>query len=414
MSHGGVGLRMSLARRLAASACAVALLLTSGAARANERPLARVVLMPELIPSVVRQLVPMTVELPAARTGPQDSRIEIAGLVYCGGDGKGGAWVIGAAYPEGAAAGSNMLTAPDCQTPLPAIAQRLAHAANAPAWVEIIKAHVTWTPWMLRFAVAGTASAGRNASAAPALNGLGQLKNFPTSNLRILPPPGEQNRFDIAIGFSNSSIVVAVFGAGRASNPEPYLKGDPVLEAEMADAPARANAVADAQYGFINALLRLYAPSFDIPLQLQGMTQQLTARNLSATGGDNTMTVTGRLDFGNVSYSAAVHCEGDDLAIRQVTLVAPPLRCDNGDVIAQLQCQGQQATGDAFGPMLTSIYQGQRFHYSTVDRPLRFSLGDAEFAARFEALRSSSRGSTFSEDGNVIIERVDHAPPSLR
>jgi len=418
------GLRKSPARRLAAAVAAFLFLLTSGAARADERPLARVVLMPELIPSVVTQLVPMTIELPAGelrpgRTAAQASRIEIEGLVYCAGDGKGGAWAIGAAYPAGAAAEPNMLAAPDCQASLPAIAQRLTRAAGAPQWVEVIKAHVSWTPWMLRFAAADAASAGNNANAAPRLSALKQLKSFPTSNLHILPPPGEQSRFDVAIGFSDSSIVAALFAAGRTSNPVPYLEGDPVLEIEMADAPARANTVADAQYAFINALLRMYAPSFEIPLQLQGMTQQgitqrLTARNLRAEGDDNTMTLTGQLEFGNVSYSAAVHCEGDDLAIRQVTLVPPPIKCDNADPIAQLQCQGQQAAGGAFGPMLTSIYQGQRFHYSTVNRPLRFTLGDAQFAARFEALRSSSRGSSFNEDGNVMVERIDRAPAPLR
>ena len=96
----------------------------------------------------------------------------------------------------------------------------------------------------------------------------------------------------------------------------------------MADAPRRANAVADAQYGFINALLRLYASSFEIPLQLQGMTQSLVARNLSASGGDNTMTVEGQIDLGNISYNAAVHCKGDDLAIRQVTLASPARDCE--------------------------------------------------------------------------------------
>jgi hypothetical protein len=182
-----------------------------------------------------------------------------------------------------------------------------------------------------------------------------------------------------------------------------------VLDAEIADAPARANAVADAQYDFINALLRLYASAFEIPLQLQGMTQRLIARNVHVSGGDNTMTVTGKLELGNVSYDAAVHCAGADLAIRQVTLVAPPINCANADVVAQLQCQGQQAASGAFGPMLTNIYQGQQFHYSTINRPLRFTLGDAEFAARFEALRSSSRGSTLNEDGNVAIERIVRA-----
>jgi hypothetical protein len=56
------------------------------------------------------------------------------------------------------------------------------------------------------------------------------------------------------------------------------------------------------------------------------------------------------------------------------------------------------------------VYQGQRFHYSTVDRPLRFTLGDAEFAAKFEALRSRSHGSTVTEDGNVTLERIAPAP----
>ena len=411
---------MNRARRLLVSAFAIFLVCGLGAApaHADEKPLARIVIMPELIPGVVRQLIPITVELTAGRAGPRASKIKIAGLVYCGGDRQGGAWAVGAVYPESApasaAAGSNVLSTADCQGSLAAIAQRLAHSADAPDWVEVMKTHVTWMPWVLRFAVADAASASRSGSPAPSLKELGEFKSFSTSNLHILPPPGQENRFDVAIGFLESSIVVALFPSGHVSNPEPYLKRDPILEAEIADAPARANAVADAQYGFINALLRLYAPSFEIPLQLQGMTQALTARNISASGGDNTMTVTGQLELGNISYNAAVHCEGDDLAIRQVTLAAPAVNCDNNDVVAQLQCQGQQAASGALGATLTNLYQGQRFHYSTVDRPLRFTLGDAEFAAKFEALRSSSRGSTVTEDGNVTLERIDGGPASTR
>ncbi len=407
---------MNRARRLLASACAAVLVCGLGAARAraDERPLARVVLMPELIPDVVRQLAPITVELAAGRISPRASKIEIGGLVYCGGDGQRGAWALGVAYPNSAAASSNVLSTADCQAPLSNVAQRLAHSPGAPDWVEVIKAHVTWTPWALRFAIADAAGAGRNGRPAPSLKELGQFKSFPTSNLHILPPPGQENRFDVAVGFSESSIVVAVFRAGRTSNPEPYLKGDPLLDAEIADAPARANAVADAQYGFINALLRLYASSFDIPLQLQGMTQTLVAKNLSASGGDNTMTVAGQIELGNVSYNAAVHCEGADLAIRQVTLTAPAANCDTNDVVGRLQCEGQQAASGALAAALTNAYQGQRFHYSTGDHPLRFTLGEAEFAAKFDALRSSSRGSTVSEDGNVTIERIDRAPVSTR
>jgi hypothetical protein len=420
MVDGDVGLRMNRVVRLLAGACAVVFAcgLSPVAVRADERPLARVVLMPELIPQIARQLVPMTIELPPGRVGPRATRIEVVSLVYCGSDGDGGAWALLAGYPDGAAAqspsraqpGANMLSAADCRAALPALAQRLAHSADAAQWTEVIRTHVTWVPWTLRLAVVDAAGARRDGSPAPPLKESGQFKSFPTLNLRLLPPPGQENRFDVAVGFLPSSIVVAVFSAGRIRNPEAYLKGDPVLEAELADAPARANAVADAQYGFINALLRLYAPSFEFPLQLQGMTQRLVVRNVSASGGDHTMTVSGQLELGNVSYDAAVHCEGDDLAIRQVTMVAPAVKCDNSNLMAQLQCQGQQAASGAFGPMLTGIYQGQRFHYSTVDRPLRFTLGDATFAARFEALRSSSRGSTVNEDGVVTIERTDRAP----
>ena len=108
----------------------------------------------------------------------------------CGGDGKGGAWAVGAAYPMPAAAGPNVLSTADCQAPLAAVAQRLAHSHGNPAWVEIIKAHVTWMPWTLRFAVADAAGASSNGSPAPSLKELGRFKSFPTSNVHLLPPPG--------------------------------------------------------------------------------------------------------------------------------------------------------------------------------------------------------------------------------
>ncbi len=184
--------------------------------------------MPELIPGVVRQLVPMTVELAAGRIGPRATKIEITGLVYCGSDGHGGAWALGAFYPypgspDGAARGSNVLATADCRAPLPEVAQRLAHAAGAPDGLEVIKTHVTWTPWTLRFTVADAAGAGRSGSPAPSLKKLEQFASFPTSNLHLLPPPGQENRFDVAIGFLESSIVVAVFPADLVGNPAPYL-----------------------------------------------------------------------------------------------------------------------------------------------------------------------------------------------
>src|SRR6266852_6213033 len=143
---------------------------TSG--RADEGPLMRAVILPDLIPSVVQQLIPMTVELLADRTDLRAPRIKIVSLVYCGGDGHGGANALGVVYPDEAAPAPGALSAADCGGTLPGLPSRLAHSAGAPNWVEVIKAHVIWTPWQLKFAVADAAGAAKEGKRAPSLNSL--------------------------------------------------------------------------------------------------------------------------------------------------------------------------------------------------------------------------------------------------
>ena len=374
----------------------------------------RAVILPDLIPSVMQQLIPMTVELPADRTDLRASRIKIVSLVYCGGDGHGGANALGVVYPDEAAPAPGALSAADCGGALAGLASRLAHSAGAPDWVEVIKAHVRWTPWQLKFAVADEAGAAKEGNRAPSLNGLGEFKNYPTSNLQILPPPGENYRFDVGIGFLNSRIVIAVFPSGRTANPQPYLTANPLLSAEMSAAPERANVLVDALYVFINDLLRIYAPSYQIPIQLQGMTQTMVAKDIRVSGGDNTMTAAGQLTLGQIAYNGTVRSEGSDLGVSQITLDPLAANCNSDNLMERLQCQGQQAalagSSNAAAAALTNYYQGQKFHYSTVDRPLRFTLGDTEFEATFEALKSSSRDSTVSEAGRVSIKRIGPVP----
>jgi hypothetical protein len=401
---------------LLASASMAAILfgLCAASGRADEGPLMRAVILPDLIPSVVQQLIPMTVELPADRTDLRAPRVKIVSLVYCGGDGHGGANALGVVYPDEAAPAPEPLSVADCSGTLVGLASRLAHSAGAPEWVEVIKAHVTWTPWQLKFAVADAAGAAKGGGRAPSLNGLGEFKNYPTSNLQILPPPGESYRFDAGVGFLNSTIVVAIFPSGRTANPQPYLTANPLLGAEISAAPERANVLADALYVFINDLLRIYAPSYQIPIQLQGMTQTMVAKNIRISGGDNMMTAAGQLTLGEIAYNGTVRCEGSDLGISQITLDPPAANCNSDNLMDRLRCQGQQAalagSSNAVATALTNYYQGQKFHYSTVDRPLRFTLGDTEFEAAFEALKSSSRDSTVSEAEHVTIKRMGQAP----
>jgi hypothetical protein len=188
------------------------------------------------------------------------------------------------------------------------------------------------------------------------------------------------------------------------------LSSDTLLDAEIAAAAAQANFVADAQYGFVNDLLRIYAPSYEIPIHLQNMTQPMLAKHVQVSGGDNTMTAAGQLSLGEIVYNTTVRSQGNDLAVSQITLQPPTVNCTGDDLMERLRCQGQQAaisaSSAAVASALTNYYQGQPFHYSTVDHPLRFTLGDTEFSATIQALKASSRASTISEAGRASIQKV--------
>ena len=372
---------------------------------AQGRPLMRAVMLPELIPSITRQLVPMTAQTSDGQT------VRIVGLVYCGADSHGGANAIGIVAPKQAIEFSPSLSPADCNQTLPTIAARAIAMPGAPNWLQAIRAHVTWTPWQLRLDLSNSASAEKPGSSAPSLAGLQRLATYPTSNLKLLSPPGDQYRFDAAVGFSGATILVEIFAAGQNANPEASLTPDAVLSREIAGVPAGANILADAQYGFINDLLRIYAPQYEVPIQIQGMAQTMTAKNVHVAGGDNTMTATGQLAMGPLAYNSSVRCDGPDLTISQITLQPIAATCDSDDMIERLKCQGAQAamagSSNAVASGLTNYYQGHNFHYSAVDRPLHFMIGDQEYLATFEAMKSSSQGTTVSEAGRVAIKRAE-------
>lgn len=380
-------------------------------AQAQSAPLMRAVAMPALVPALVAQLAPLTIDLPAGRTDLAAPRIRIVGLTWCGGDGAGGARALGIVYPEEAVAPSvNALSKADCARDLKSIAARLPLASAHAPWAVVVKLRATWRPWRLVLAVIDAAGAGVNNPAA-ALRGLGEFKSISTAGLQVLPPPGNRYRFDLALRFTATTIVAALFPSGAVANPDPYLGDDPVLKAEEASVPPGANLIADAQYGFINQMLRTYAPVYEIPFQVQGMNQPLTVRNVAASGGDGTMRLRGEIGYAGLAYNGTMVSAGEDLRIASIELDPANLPdCNMDDLIARLQCQGNQVamTGSAraLAAGLTNYYQGQPFHYSTGDRPLRFVLGEVEFGADLEALKSGSHGAIFSEAGRAAIRRL--------
>jgi hypothetical protein len=80
----------------------------------------------------------------------------------------------------------------------------------------------------------------------------------------------------------------------------------------------------------------------------------------------------------------------------------------------RLQCQGQSVamsgSSTALAETVTQYYQGQPLHISTRTHPLDFAVGDTDYRATFDALKSSSRGGLFSEAGRATIRRAGGEP----
>ena len=403
--------------------CSVVLLIvtifTLGAAtaRADDTPLATAVLLPSLISSVAQQLVPLTVDIPN-NSATSSVQVKIATLVYCGTDGHGGGYAVGIAIPAESTFSPNPLTVADCHDALSAVAKRAIESPGAPNWIDALRAELAWAPWQLKLALSGAAPATRQGANAPSLAGIRTLASYPTSNITILPPPGDGRRFDVAFGFPGTAIVAALFASGRTGDPHAALAGEESLTTQVAEGSKQANMVVGAQYSFINDLLKLYAPEYEVPIPIQGMTEKMIARDVQVAGGDNSMTATGRLVMGDVGYHCAVQTAGQDLVIKRIELNPIAKDCTSDDLMERLQCQGEQlattGSSQSVASALTNYYQGTPFHYSTGEHPLKFDLLDRQITATFEALRSSSKGTTIREAARASIQSVPRSANGMR
>jgi hypothetical protein len=390
---------------------AIELLTLPRSAAAQGAPPLRVLILPRLIPDAISQMLPIIFDVGAATAAIQPEKISIVAMVYCGGDSTGNAYAVGVAVPgQAPALSSTAVAASDCTGSLSSTAARLMNSPAAPDWLEVIKLRAAWTPWRLTLSIADAASTARSGFSGPNLKAVGQIKGYDTSGIRILTGPGNNLAFDLALGFPGPAITLIVLPSGRVSNPIAYLK-DPVIGGEIANAPAMSNVVADAQYTFINQVLRLYGSTFDIPIPIEGVADTMTARNIVVSGAENVMNVAGKLEYKTIDYDASVQCQGQDLTVSQVNLDAPGAACDQQDMMTRLQCEGQgvamSGSSKALAVAVTSYYQGQPLHVSTRSQPLDFAIGETNYQATFEALKSSSHGGMFSEAGRASFRRAN-------
>jgi hypothetical protein len=212
----------------------------------------------------------------------------------------------------------------------------------------------------------------------------------------------------VAFSFPAATIVAAVFASGRTRDPLAALtaQGSPVTSA--AEIPAQANVLLSAQYAFVNNLLRLYAPEYEVPIAVQGLTGKMLAKDVQVAGADNSMTASGQLLMGNIAYRCKVHSAGPDLVIKRIELNPIAKDCTSDDLMERMQCQGEQlatsGSSESVANALTNYYQGTPFHYSSEAHPLEFNLFDRQISVTFQALKSSSKGTTISEAGRASIE----------
>jgi hypothetical protein len=378
---------------------------------AQGAPPLRVILLPRLIPDAISQMLPIMFDTGTASTAIQPEKLSVVAMVYCGGDAGGAAYAVGVAVPgQAQALSSTSLSANDCADSLSSTAARLMNSGAGADWLEVIKIRAAWTPWRLILSIADAAGMAKSGFSAPNLKAVGQIKSYDTSRIRILTGPGSNLAFDLAIGFPGSAITIIGLPSGHVNNPAPFLK-DQAIGNEIAKAPANSNVIADAQYPFINQVLRLYGSTFDIPIPIEGVTESMTAKNVVVSGAENVMYVAGKLVYRTIEYDASVRCQGEDLNVNQVSLDAPGAACDQQDMMTRLQCEGQgvamSGSSKALAAAVTSYYQGQPLHVSTRSQPLDFAIGETNYQASFEALKSSSHGGMFSEAGRASFRRAD-------
>jgi hypothetical protein len=382
-------------------------LLITAAAHAQTPPPLRVILEPQLITEVADQTLPMTLEQPAEPTDLVGQRLTLTELLYCGTDANGDGLMVGVVDEGPGALRARSLTSSDCTQPLAAIAARELQVSSAPEWVEAAHIRLTWLPWHLTLVVIDTASAARPGFTPPNLPSASQGLTFPTSGLQPLTGPGQNLKFDLALGFRHGGIVIDAYPRGSATNPSASFPSDAALDGQIQSIPSSANVITAARYDFINQMLTLYSPDFSVPVNVQGFSTTVVARDLSISGSNNQATLTGKVISQNLAYNARVDCAGNDLAVQQVAMDAAGVNCAQPDMMSWLQCQA----GHGLAAALTAYYQNQPLHVSTQARPLHFDFGGTDYEAYFTALKTSSQVGVLSEAGQATLQRAGGQAP---
>jgi hypothetical protein len=393
---------------LMASFGAALALPTAFPALAEEPPPLRVILRPDLITEVADQALPFSVNEPASPADVASQQLTLTELLYCGTDSGGDGRMLGVVDEGNAPTRASSLQPSDCNQPLATIAARELRVPGTPEWVEAARLRLTWQPWRLSLAIADAASAARPGYTAPnLLLATSPGASFPTSGVQPLTGQGRNLRFDLAIGFRRDGIVIDAYPSGSSIDPNINFPSNDTLSVQIQAAPAAANVIAAARYEFVNQMLSVYSPTFDIPVSVQGLSTTLLAREVSVKGSDNQLTLTGKMISQNLAYDSRVDCAGDDLAVQHVAMEAAGVNCAQPDMMSWLQCQA----GHGMAAALTAYYQNQPLHISTQSRPLHFTFEGTNYEAYFTALKTSSHGGVLSEAGQATLQRVSHELP---
>jgi hypothetical protein len=403
----GCGRSRSLSIRSGAAVAALIVLLAllSGPAHAQAAPPLRVLIRPSLLTEITSQVLPMELTMPADESAVANQPLILTELLYCGSDESGKGIMIGVIDEGPHPLRPRSLAASDCQQPLAAIAARELRVPGAPEWVEAAHVRLSWRSWQLTLAVANTAPAAQPGFTAPQPAASALSRSFSTNNLQPLTGAGRNLSFDLAVAFLRNGVVIDAYPSGSAANPRANFPASSELASQLQNLPPDTNVIAAARYPFINQVLSIYAPTFNVPVSVQGLSAVLLARNLTVSGGENQVTLKGQVisqSAGqNLAYDTLVDAAGDDLTVQQVTMDAAGASCAQPDMMTWLQCQA----GRGLAAALTAYYQNQPLHISTRSRPLHFTFGGNDYAAFFTALKTSSHNGALNEAGQAVLQR---------
>lgn len=407
-------------KRFAAILVTVALLLFSDSALAQSGNPQAMVLGPK-INRLTQNLLPFTINISPAAAPDSSLVMTLIDVRFCGAESLNGARILALGHPGPAPAQrpTPIIVSADCQATLANIAQKAVASSDAPPWAAVAEISATWGPWELQLAIRDVATALKpGASITPPSdlkatlqNGGKAFKSLKTSDIRITIE-GAVEVYNLAVQFVGSNVSLTLIPAAQVPTFTSAMinASDNLLTG--ATAPAGTTLILKAPYSFTTNLLSTNLK--DKPLAIDRDSTgnpTLTAKNLTVSGGVDTISVAGLVrDIPtNAEVNARVEWKGtDDLKLSSIKLDAILEDCAGHSGLKKIQCQqrnnARKIATAALGTILTNRYQNRPLRPVGPRNLIPFELAGKKYSLRTVVQRTQSTAIALYLYNDFVIE----------